>query len=254
MSYALSNFHDKIAQGAFSNIASWSKIGYNPDIDNAEEDLISQGGTYIWPATAQQMDVVSSSANDTSAGTGVRTITIYYLDGSGVEHTETVTLNGVTPVATVATNIFRINYFRPATVGSGNVAAGNISLTTHGGGNTYMYITAGFTRPRQMCYTVPAGKTLYITTVIVSGVNTSAGHWCRFTARATYDDKAGTVLPANFFMPFNELLVVDQSFQRDLLVPTRMPSGVDLKITAISDAGAANEVCSCATRGYLTTP
>ncbi len=47
--------------------------------------------------------MVSSSANDTSAWSGARTIKIFGLDASGVEQTEMITLNGTTAVDSVGT-------------------------------------------------------------------------------------------------------------------------------------------------------
>jgi hypothetical protein len=248
------NYLQAIAEGDITGHTPWTKIGYNGDIDNAEEDLIPQGGTYVWPAAQQQMDIVSTSTNDdgSPAGTGAQKVTIYYLTGAGVEKTEEVVMNGTTPVATTGTDLFRINAMRVTAVGGLFKADGNITLSEHSGTTyKYGYIVAGFTRMRQMVYTVPFGKTLYVTSIVVSGVNTSAGHWCRFTTRATYNDKSGSVLAANFFMPFHEILVVDQSFERTLEVPTKLPAGVDLKVTAISDAASANELCSCALRGWI---
>src|SRR3990172_7622115 len=64
------------------------------------------------PASAgEQMTIVSTSAADTLAGTGVQKVDVMYIDANGVEQTEVVNLNGVTPVNTVATNIRFINAF-----------------------------------------------------------------------------------------------------------------------------------------------
>ena len=55
------------------------------------------------------MKLASTSANDTAAGTGIRKVRIHYLDADHVPHEEVVTLNGLTAVNTVATDIYRIN-------------------------------------------------------------------------------------------------------------------------------------------------
>lgn len=248
--------YSKIAEGGHPDIVAWSKIGYNDDVDNVEEDMIVQGLTYDWPASAAKMDIVSDSAEDkgtATAGTGARTITIYYLDSTGADKSETVTMNGTTLVTTTA-SIKRVNNMRVATTGSSNKSVGNITLSETGGTTKkHGYIRAGYTRMRQCVWTVPTGKVLYVTSVTVSGVNAAAGHWCRFTTRATYDDKSGLVLPANLFIPFHELFIVDQSFTKVLEMPTRFPAGVDIKVSALSDASGANEKCSCSLRGYVVT-
>ena len=55
-----------------------------------------ENGEYIYlkPTTADTFVVNSTSANDTAAGTGTRTVQIAYLDASGDEQAVTVALNG----------------------------------------------------------------------------------------------------------------------------------------------------------------
>lgn len=102
--------------------------------------------TYTEPAAAAQRSFASSSANDTAAGTGARTVRLTYYDGSGDGPlTEIVTLNGVTSVATVATNIRFIEEIEVVTAGSGGFNAGTISLFVNnaGGGGTIGSIGIG---------------------------------------------------------------------------------------------------------------
>ena len=76
-----------------------------------------------------QLEIVSDNANDTSAGSGVQSVDIHYLDETtGLGNSEIVILNGLTPVNTVDTNIGNIQWMHAQTVGSGGVPAGNISL------------------------------------------------------------------------------------------------------------------------------
>lgn len=245
---------------SFSKISvggiGWSKIGYNEDVDNTEEDLIVQGGSYDWPAAATKMDIVSDDPADkgtVTAGTGARTVTLHYLDSTGAEKSETLTMAGVTPVTTTG-SVWRVQNMRVATVGSSNKPVGNITLSEVGGtSKKYGYIRAGYTRMRQCVWTVPTGKELYITSISVSGVNAAASHWCRFTMRATYDEKSRTVLPPSLFVPYHEFLLVDSTVVCPLEVATMFPAGVDLKMSALSDGSSANEKCSCELRGYLIT-
>jgi hypothetical protein len=246
-----------VAEGDIPNHTRWDKFGYNADVDNAEEDMISQGGIYVFPAlTGIQMDIVSTNDADgkTAApnSTGVRTVNIHYLDDTGAALIETITMNGTTAVATTATKISRVNYLTAKTIGSGGVAAGTITLSEHGATTkNYAQITVGYTRSRQCIYTVPLGNTLFITSLVVSGVNTAVGHWCRFTLRSTYDELENAV--RNFFLPCAEILVEDGSFHRQFITPLRFPAGTDIKLTVISDASNSNEVTSCSLRGWLET-
>jgi hypothetical protein len=101
---------------------------------------------YTEPASAAQRSVGSSSANDASAGTGARTVVVKYFNGSGAgPFEETVTLNGTTPVNTIATDIRFIESIQVATVGSGGSNAGTITLygSTGGTGGTVGTIGVG---------------------------------------------------------------------------------------------------------------
>jgi len=108
--------------------------------------FIMEATTYTEPASAAQRSMSSSSVNDTSAGTGARTVKITYYDNTGAgPNTETITLNGTTAVNTVASNIRFIEKMEVMTVGSGSVNAGTISLfgSTGGAGGTVGTIGVG---------------------------------------------------------------------------------------------------------------
>jgi hypothetical protein len=255
MSFVASDFYNNVAQKKYSNIIYWSKIGFNPDIRNAEEDLLPQGGVYTFPATATKMDLVSTDADDDGdpADTGARTITIYGLLADYSEASETLTLNGTTPVTTANTYL-RINNMRVASAGSSNAPEGILSLSeTTGTTYKYGYIRNGFTRQRTLIYTVPLGKTLYITSETLSAVCGASGHWTRYTLRATYDEKADTVLRAGLYMPFMETSIVESAFERHFAIPLRFPATTDIKLSAVTDTSGTATLVPGVLRGYLVT-
>ena len=100
--------------------------------------------TYTEQTTNGQRSLISSSANDSSAGTGARQVRITYLDQTGAgPFTETVTLNGTTAVNTVNTNICFIERMDVVSVGSGGFNAGTISLYTGTGATGTVIGTIG---------------------------------------------------------------------------------------------------------------
>jgi len=128
------DFFLEVAKGNVTGHFIVNKFGRNSDIDTAAEETIwANGGMYTFPTAAQTLDVVSSDANDTSAGTGARTVEIQGLDGSYDAVTETVTMTGTTPATTTAT-FLRVNRAMVKTAGSGGVNAGAITIdqTTSG--------------------------------------------------------------------------------------------------------------------------
>jgi hypothetical protein len=102
--------------------------------------------TYTQQTSNAQRSLVSSSTNDASAGTGARKVRVTYFDEDlAGPFVETVTMNGTTPVNTVATNICFIERMDVVEVGSQASNIGTISLkaTTAGGGATVGSIAAG---------------------------------------------------------------------------------------------------------------
>lgn len=243
-----------IAEGNVPGHVGWSKIGYNGDVDAGTEDMISQGGVYTFPAAQGFMDIVSSSVEDdpakadTSAGTGIHTVTLYYLDSSFTEKSVDITLNGQAAVKSSVSDIYRVQNMRAKVCGTGKVAAGNITLSeTAGTTYKYGYISLGQTRMRQCVWTVPKGKTLYVTSISFS-VGGAAKEKCAvFTTLATYDNKADVI--RTFFTAYSEIIIEDDAFSRELEVPTKLGEGVDLKVQV--RGLVADCVCTCSLRGWI---
>lgn len=167
--------------GMFTTARRVATLGNNPSIDTATqpEDVWSGAelGTlngidhrYIpKPQTATAMEVVSSDANDTAAGTGARTVLVTYLDASRNEKTQVIALAGTTPVAMTeaALRIQGLVVVTSGTFGGSNL--GNISVRAAGGlGATYMYMRIGNGLARSSMYSVPAGYTFDLLSMVLS--------------------------------------------------------------------------------------
>lgn len=221
-------------------------FGRAPNVDNVRVDMWEgPTGTYVFPTAGVQMAVVSSSASDASAGTGMQQLMIHYLDADYAVKVETVTLNGATPVNTVATDIFRINGVHAVAVGSGGVAAGNISITN--GGVTYAYISAGNNTARQAIYTVPAGVTGYISHWQASSGSTGA-HFCQIMLNATTHDN---VLWDGVFLVQDEVGTQNSSESITFPTPIPIPATTDVKLSCISDGATANVIALGAIMGWF---
>src|SRR5574340_1745226 len=98
------------------------------------------GGDDLWEGTAvtvpypdqtngEQLTLVSTSANDASAGSGAQQVDIHGIRKGGTEYVETVTMNGTTPVNTTITDWIFVQYIHTQRVSAlGTVAAGDISV------------------------------------------------------------------------------------------------------------------------------
>lgn len=150
-----------IAEGVVTNHSLMLKFGRNPDIDTTEETIWEGGGIYPFQSSAVSLEILSASADDASAGTGARTVTLIGLDANHAEQTQTITLNGTNAVAITGTWL-RVHRCSVTTAGTGNVNAGLLTVRIAGGGTTLLVIGAGNGQTLMAVYTIPAGYTGYM--------------------------------------------------------------------------------------------
>lgn len=157
MSQAISmDYGLAVSRGLIAGVATKSLTGYNAATPTTLEPVWStSAGTYSFPTGASTVTVSSSSASDSAAGTGVRTISVNYLRTDFTEVTVPVTMNGTTPV-TVATDVYRINSVTATSFGSVGSAVGTIPLVV--GANVLSRIEIGESVSQQLIYTVPVNK------------------------------------------------------------------------------------------------
>ncbi len=160
---------DKLRRAALGfepGISANVKFGNNTDIDTGSvpEDVWGGGGVYTGFPTgsAETLDVSSSDANDTAAGTGARTIRLYGLDADYAEITEDVTLLGATLVTTTQ-EFLRCSRIKVLTAGTGAENAGTITIHhTTTTANVFAIVPAGSNQSRVAALTVPADKAMLI--------------------------------------------------------------------------------------------
>ena len=155
----------------------------------AATEVAVRSTAYVEQAAGGQRSFSSSSASDAAAGTGVRTIRLTFYKLSGVTltgpFTEDITLNGVTAVNTVATDICKVEKIEALTVGTGLVAAGVITMfaATAAGGGAIASIAAGQRRTGYAHHYVPTGITCRIASVSAQSTATT-GNVPTFAARS----------------------------------------------------------------------
>lgn len=158
-----SDFFLEVSKGNVPKHSRVNKSGINLDIDAATdpEDIISEGGTFTAPTTARIHNIASTDANDTSAGTGARTITIQGLDGSYNYATETVILNGTSNVATVNSYII-IDYMAVLTFGSLLTNQGIITATAQTDATVTTEIPIGYNQNQMAVFQIRNGYKGYL--------------------------------------------------------------------------------------------
>lgn len=169
-------------------------IGVNAGPTTTFEALWKESAVYSPLAVAMSTPYCASAdANDTSAGTGARTIRVSGIDTSFNAFTETVTMNGQTSVNLAKTNVQFIYKLEVLTAGSGGLNAGIIQCGT--GVNTagdpavthaYMsassdtVITADRNQSEMFFYAVPDNYSLICKNWTTSSVMATAANIYQF--------------------------------------------------------------------------
>lgn len=231
-------FELQVARGQIQGHRNVTVFGFNPDVDTTQVSVWPLPSLITFPASALQMTVSSTSANDTSAGTGARTIVVQGLDANYNEVSETVTMNGQTAV-TMTASLIRINYAYVLTAGSGNSTAGDIyigtgTVTAGVPATTYDIIKFDYNTTITGSWTVPAGYTAYVSQGLFSagqagGSNQVQG---RLLTRGTDNIRRTAAITS-----INNG-VADYTFEYPLAVPEK----TTLEATAIGSSN--NNACS----------
>jgi len=194
-------------------------------------------------ASGEQMTVVSESANDAAVGTGIQQIEIEYLDANGDEQEEIITLNGTTPVNTVATDIRFVNDMYAVAIGTGGVAAGNIKIYKTGTvGDVYNMIYIGGNKSLVPSRMVPAGKVLYL-----DGWHAEEAQDKRVAIKIRSTDMHGVIRSGIFC--FKDTVYMRKTSSGFLPLNYAIPAFSIVKVSGWSDQASAE--ASCSWRGVL---
>lgn len=160
--------------GLIPGISPLYKFGRNLDIDTGTvpEDIVDQGGEALFPNAASTLSIVSTSANDTNTtGIGLNSIVIEGLDSNYDQISETILLDGLTPVVS-SNSYLRLHRIYSTLAGSLQVSAGIISVTHSEG--LIGQIPAGVAQSLMAVYTVPSKHTYMIFDIFTSMLKKSS--------------------------------------------------------------------------------
>lgn len=172
--------HDILANHSYG-----SRIGSRDGVPTSFE--LFQNASVSQPSVQQQMEIVSSSANDTWGGTGINRLKLEYFNNAWERKTEQIRLNGTTKVYTTNKDIFRIDYLTADRVGSANGAVGTITVKSIGAGSTFAQIEIGASLFERALKYVKAGYKCSITD-FKTGCSTNGGVIFRFILTEVSDD------------------------------------------------------------------
>lgn len=204
------------------------RFGLNPDVGNAFEVIWNGGGDYNFTVSGTPK-LSSSSAADTAAGTGLRTVEVFGLV-SGVETREVATLDGQTqvPLVSAFTSIYLC---RGLTAGSGKTNAGDIYCNTGAvvagvpsdATKTHFKMPLGSSQTHVCVYRVPAGYTGYVLDWWVAQAESTNA----FEAQLCTHNAANSIIVAHV-----DAVGLEARLEDEFHVPVRVAAGEDVFIRA----------------------
>jgi hypothetical protein len=247
-------FVDDIASGPTELVTAY---GFRVNVGNVASGEDIWTGTAnvipIPPLAGEQMSLVSTSAQDGVAGTGILTVEIHYLDTNGNEQTEDVVLNGVAAVNTIATNIRFINDLHAETAGTGKSAAGTITMFPVGvPGTVYTQISTGQTRHLTTTRMVPARKVCLIDWFKVSPGSAGSGD-IRLRATEHHGMLITVTPPTTIFNSEDNSGLFQTGIFTSYPIPIPIPSLAIIKCSAFNVSGTPNVQSSWGGR-FVTSP
>lgn len=169
------DFRYEVGLNRRQGYTTWNKWGYNADIDSASAETIwSVGGTLDSLSSAETLEISSSSTNDTSAGTGARSVIIYGIDADSLSQIEVVTMNGTTDVTT-SNSWLGINRISVYLVGALGYNDGVISAISSSSATTQAEIPTQEGSTQHAFFFTQANHTTLIDWLLLNIVKTSGG-------------------------------------------------------------------------------
>ena len=229
---AASNIY--VAAGNLEGYTGIHKFGRNPSIGGAPETIWGGGGVYTYLSSSAVVYCYSSSNDDGAGEIGARTVTIQGLDANYSAVEDTIVVGGA-PSTVQFLRVFRAFVITSGSAGT-NVGTLTISdaassgtvittIDTLGSGTVY-----GTGQSFSGFYTIPAGKTGYMTqwNVGVGAYNDQCTAW--LTIRPVDNDGA--------FRTLDVLCVPGGHFTRNYDIPLKLLEKTDIEVRALCSTGS----------------
>jgi len=211
-----------LSAGQIDNTGYVEKFGRTTTITANVSTVWDGAGIYSYLGSAETVEI-SATGNDTPTGSGANTIEIQGLDENYVLQTEEIPTDG-TPTTVTFIRVFRALVKTAGATGSNeneveirssdtNTLLALIDVEGTGGGS-------GLGQTFMCVYTVPAGKTAYLTQWIVGCGSQNADTTATFVARPF----------GGAFNTKDIMVSAGQLFNKDYKVPLQFTEKTDLEV------------------------
>lgn len=195
--------------------------------------------------TADLSVVIDNTANMANGGgTGLRTLRIAYLDGTGAEQVETVTMDGLTPVLTTATDVTAIQSVTGITFGSTGAAVGAVSIKDVAAAVIFGTVDATQTQEESATYRIPLRKKGWVVSLDLSAGAVAT----TVKLKSDCNPATGAVVSGATFIWGSAIVGTDPATVTPAAPWGPFPAAAKVWLTGLSAAGTA---CSGAINGYL---
>ena len=221
-----------ISAGQQDGVGYIEKFGRNDTMSSNIETIWDGSNIYTYLTSASSVYITSSDGADAVAGTGARTVEVQGLDENYVLTTEVINVDD----SASQTTFIRVFRAIVKATGSGGQAAGVISIRSaaSGGGTLLAQIQkvgtgggASLGQTFMAIYTVPAGKTAYLTQWTVGAGGQNADTTCLFTAR-TFGDGG--------FNAKDIIISAGQQFSKNYKIPLQFTEKTDLEVRGFTSS------------------
>ena len=224
-----------IAAGQLAGYSSVEKFGRNPNVATNIETVWEYGGIYEYLTTASQIFIYSASSDDGVGQIGAIKVTVQGLDENYNIISEELTVNGAGSTLT----FFRVYRAFITDAGSSGYNKGHLIISTQSSGAGIVLADiggdgtganfVGYGQTMLALYTVPAGKTAYVTqwTIGNGNYNTSCSAFLR--SRVPFN---------GFVMTTSDTMAVSGGFHvKNYSIPLKFVEKSDIEIQAFNGGG-----------------
>ena len=224
-----------IAAGQLAGYSSVEKFGRNPNVATNIETVWEHGGIYEYLTTASQIFIYSASSDDGVGQIGAIKVTVQGLDENYNIISEELTVNGAGSTLT----FFRVYRAFITDAGSSGYNKGHLIISTQSSGAGIVLADiggdgtganfVGYGQTMLALYTVPAGKTAYVTQWTIGNGNYNSSCSAFLRSRVPFN---------GFVMTTSDTMAVSGGFHvKNYSIPLKFVEKSDIEIQAFNGGG-----------------